>query len=142
VTGQGTDRENEIDFRSGFRNFPRWKMKRVSLFILVLTGLATGGCGLLGGHNASPAAGATGAKAIVTTDSSLTATVVAVNQVGRFVVLGFSGGQMPQMGQSFFLYRAGLKEAEVRISGPRQDNNIVADLISGEAQVGDAVRDE
>ena len=109
--------------------------------ILVLA-LGTAGCGLFHSHNASTASPAAGAKPIVTSDASLAATIVAVNPVGRFVVLSFSGLQMPKVGQSFFIYRSGLKVAEVKITGPRQDQNIVADLLSGDAQVGDAVRDE
>jgi hypothetical protein len=46
------------------------------------------------------------------------------------------------VGQACFIYRSGLKVAEVKITGPRQDNNIVADLFSGDAQVGDNVRDQ
>jgi len=41
-----------------------------------------------------------------------------------------------------FLYRGGLKTAEVRVTGPQHENNIVADLISGDAQVGDTVSDK
>ncbi len=35
-----------------------------------------------------------------------------------------------------------MKVGEVKITGPQQDNNIVADLVTGEAQVGDDVRDQ
>jgi hypothetical protein len=35
-----------------------------------------------------------------------------------------------------------LKVAQVKITGPAQDNNIVADLVSGDAKVGDTVRDQ
>jgi len=80
--------------------------------------------------------------AIVTPDNSLSARVLSYNAAGRFAVLGFPIGQMPKIGQTLFLYRLGLKVAEVKITGPQRDNNIVADLISGEAQVGDEVRDQ
>jgi len=104
--------------------------------------LGTAGCGLSGAPGAVPKTAATLSPAIVTPDSSLAATVVAVNQVGRFVVLSFSGGPMPRMDQSLFIYHEGLKVAEVKITGPRQDINIVADVVSGDAQVGDSVRAE
>jgi hypothetical protein len=68
--------------------------------------------------------------------------VTSYNATGRFVVLGFPVGQMPKMDQTFFLYRAGLKVGEVKITGPQRDNNVIADLITGEAQVGDEVRDQ
>jgi len=117
-------------------------MKRLSLSLILVLALGAAGCGLFHSHKASTASPAAGAKPIVTSDASLSATIVAVNPVGRFVVLSFSGLQMPKVGQSFFIYRSGLKVAEVKITGPRQDENIVADLLSGDAQVGDAVRDE
>ncbi len=79
---------------------------------------------------------------IVTPDNSLAARVASYNAAGRFVVLSFPVGQMPNMDQTFFLYRNGLKVGEVRITGPQRDNDVVADLVAGTAQVGDAVRDQ
>lgn len=90
----------------------------------------------------SDATSTTVSRPIVTPDNSLSAKVVTVNTVGRFVVLNFPADRMPKIGQPMFLYRAGLKVADVKITGPRQENNIVADLVSGEAQVGDTVRDQ
>ena len=49
---------------------------------------------------------------------------------------------MPRMDQTFFLYRAGLKIGEVKITGPQRDNNIAADLVTGEAQTGDEAREQ
>ncbi len=68
--------------------------------------------------------------------------MVSYNAAGRFVVLSFPVGQMPAMGQSLFLYRDGLKTGEVKITGPQRDNNIVADVVTGDAQAGDEVRDQ
>jgi hypothetical protein len=78
----------------------------------------------------------------VTPDNSLAGKVLAYNYPGRFVVLEFPAGPMPKTDQSLFLYRAGLKVAEVKITGPQRDNNTVADLVSGDAQIGDEVRDQ
>ncbi len=94
------------------------------------------------GHKVAPMAVAEPAPTIVTPDNSLTARVVSYNSVGRFVVLSFPVGQMPALDQSLFLYRDGLKVAEIKITGPQQDNNTVADLVTGDAQVGDEVRDQ
>jgi hypothetical protein len=117
------------------------KMKSNSLFIILLLALAATGCSLFGKHG-TPASSAA-APAIVTPDSSQEAKVISVNAVGRFVILSFATGQaLPKNDQTFFIYRAGLKVAEVKITGPQQENNIVADLVSGDAQVGDTVRDE
>jgi hypothetical protein len=49
---------------------------------------------------------------------------------------------MPKLEQSLFLYREGMKVGEVKITGPQRENNTVADLVTGEAQVGDEVRDQ
>jgi hypothetical protein len=57
-------------------------------------------------------------------------------------VLSFPIGQMPAVGQGLFLYRGGLKTGAVKIIGPQNDNNIVADVVDGDAQVGDEVRDQ
>jgi hypothetical protein len=95
--------------------------------------------------NATPATQATSTnqnQMIVTPDESLAAKVLKVNTVGRFVILNFPQGKMPKLDQHMFLYRAGLKTAEVKIVGPQQDTSIVADIISGDAQEGDTVRDQ
>jgi hypothetical protein len=111
---------------------------------LVIAGMLAAGC--LHHRPAPSAKRATPApvvpQSIVTPDNSLTARVVSYNAAGRFVVLGFPVGQMPKSDQSLFLYRDGMKIGEVKISGPQRDNNIVADLVTGEAQVGDEVRDQ
>jgi hypothetical protein len=102
---------------------------------------AAGGCAWLSSAP-KPEAAATTAGPIVTPNFSLAAKVISVNTVGRFVVLSFPAGGVPKLDQTLFLYRNGLKTAEVRITGPQQENNIVADLTSGDAQVGDTVSDK
>lgn len=79
---------------------------------------------------------------VVTPDNSLSAKVISCNAAARFVVLNFPVGEMPKTGETFFLYRNGLKTGEVKITGPQRDNNIVADLTAGDAQVGDDVREQ
>jgi len=88
------------------------------------------------------AAKVTPPKLIITPDMSLAAKVISVNTVGRFVILSFPAEKMPRLQQTLFIYRAGLKVAEVKVTGPQQDNNTVADLVSGEAMVGDTVRSD
>jgi hypothetical protein len=115
------------------------KISVLGVLLLVAT-LANGCAGFEHQPKAAKASPAT-APAIVTPDNSLTARVVSYNSAGRFVVLGFPVGQMPKLEQGLFLYRNGIKVGEVRVTGPQRDNNIVADLATGEAQVGDEVRD-
>ena len=80
--------------------------------------------------------------AILTPDNSLTATVAMYNPAGRFMVLSFPADRLPKAGQMFFIYHGGLKAGEVKITGPENENRTVADLISGEVQVGDQVREQ
>jgi hypothetical protein len=94
------------------------------------------------GTYSAPATPSATLNPIVTPDNTLTAKVATYNATGRFVVLSFPVGQMPNMDQTLFLYRNGLKEGEVKITGPQHDNDIVADLVTGTAQAGDEVREQ
>ena len=131
-------------------------MKSLTPLTLTLVGMLAAGCAY---HKAAPTtkpvkpaatvrkttvkpAAAVAPPTIVTPDNSLAARVVSYNATGRFVVLNFPPGQMPKLEQSLFLYRDGMKIGEVKITGPQRDNNIVADLVTGEAQVGSEVRDQ
>ena len=121
---------------------------RLCLFAcFLLAALIVSGCA---SHRASaqkssppaPSISTTAPEPIVTPDTSLSAKVVRYNSTGRFVVLSFPVGQMAQVGQTFFIYRAGMKVGEVRITGPQRDNDIVADLTTGDAEAGDDVREQ
>jgi hypothetical protein len=121
-------------------------MKLFAPVSLLLAGIFVGGCA---DTDFGPApkldhkVAKTGATApIVTPDNSLKARVAAYNSVGRFVVLSVSAGDMPKPDQMLFLYRNGLKVAELKVTGPQNENNTVADLVAGDAQIGDDVRDQ
>ena len=115
-------------------------MKLSVLPSLLMAGILISGCA---SHKQKTSASVPkGSTLIITPDTSLAARVVSYNATGRFVVLSFPVGRMPAMGQSLFLYRNGLKTGEVKISGPQRDNNIVADVVTGDAQAGDEVRDQ
>ena len=120
--------------RGGTKNM---KNSLAALLLLALV-IATGCASKKNKAATKPAATVT--QATVTPDVSLTAKVVSVNAVGRFVVLDFPNGQMPKLQQTLSLYRASLKMGEVKITGPQAEDNIVADLTAGEAKVGDTVR--
>jgi hypothetical protein len=115
-------------------------MNRFVFSSLVVATVLLSGCTLFKRKPAPPAVVAP-PVAIVTPDSSLTGKVVSFNTTARFVVLNFPSHQMPNKGQQLFLYRAGLKVGEVKVTGPQNDDNIVADLVSGEVKAGDDVRD-
>ena len=117
-------------------------MKIPAPLFLLMAGILVSGCA---SHKQKPPAPAPKASTtIITPDASLAGKVVSYNSTGRFVVLSFPVGQMPVMNQTLFLYRAGLKVGEVKDNGlPLPNYNlIVADLINGDAQVGDEARDQ
>ena len=78
---------------------------------------------------------------IITPEHGLAGKVVRVNTQARFAVLNFPLGQMPAMEQRLNVYRRGLKTGEVKVTGPQRDDNIVADVVTGNAEPGDEVRD-
>jgi hypothetical protein len=78
---------------------------------------------------------------IITPDTALTGKVVKYNETARIVVLEFSVLNMPAAGRRLFIYRNDLKVGEVKTTTWQNAEHIVADLISGEAQAGDMVRD-
>jgi len=80
------------------------------------------------------------AKLIVTPSTVTTATVTWVNSTAKFVVLTFPIGHLPAENQLMTLYRRGLKVGDVKVTGPKKDDNVVADLLDGDAELGDEVR--
>jgi hypothetical protein len=116
---------------------------------LGLVWLLCGGCALWPWRGdrskaaASPGseAGAAAAPASVTPANVLTGKVARYNEAGRFVVLEFPVGRMPRLEQRLFVYRNGLKVGELKVTGPQREERIVADVVAGEAQAGDEVRD-
>lgn len=79
---------------------------------------------------------------VVTPGRATTGRVASVNAAGRFVVLTFPLGTMPAQDHRLNVYRGGLKVGEVKITGQPLDVNVVADMIAGESQVGDEVRED
>jgi hypothetical protein len=117
---------------------------RVSLSVVLALVLLSCGCA---GHKTSrplPAGSSVirseSERLIVTPDTASAGRVVKVNPAGRFVVLNYPMGRLPAVGMQFGLYRRGLKVGEVRIVGPQYEDNIVADVLEGEAAAGDEAR--
>lgn len=67
--------------------------------------------------------------------------VVLVNEPLRYVVVDFALGRPPVADQRLNVYRKGQKVGEVRISSQSRNNNFAADVMAGEARVGDEVRE-
>ena len=81
-------------------------------------------------------------KLIVTPEKGLIGKVVSFNSAGRFVVLNFPVGHVPAQDQQLSVYRLGLKVGELKATNLRNDDYVVADLLTGEADAGDQVRDK
>jgi hypothetical protein len=90
-----------------------------------------------------PAGAGSQAQKITLTPSEIrTGKIVKYNPSGRFVVINFPVVQVPPVDHVMEVYRQGLKVGQVRITGPQLDDNIVADVITGELALGDLVRDQ
>lgn len=68
--------------------------------------------------------------------------VASVNTNLRFVVIDFAFNPVPQLDQRLGVYRNGQKVGEVKISNQARNNIVAADIMAGEAKVGDEVRPE
>lgn len=119
---------------------------RLLLFLMVV-GLLLSGCARQkparppGTSPVPPSrAAGTNSSLIVTPGTQLTGRIATVNPVARFVVTTFPLGTMPSVNQRMNVYRNGLKVAEIKITGPQRDVNIVGDIINGECQPGDEVK--
>jgi len=123
------------------------------LVMMILAAAVAAGCGRKAANAPSPGFANLGAvssgtnapspasKLIVTPEAGLQGKVVKANAAGQFVVLNFPIGHLPALEQRLSVYRLGLKVGEVRVTGPQLDDNIVGDVVAGEAAVGDLVRD-
>ena len=104
--------------------------------------LLAGGCA--GRKPAAPAANQGSADVrnqnlIITPANALLGKVLKVNPGARFVVLNFPIGKLPNIGERLSVYRHNLKVGEVKVTGPQREDNIIADIGAGEAEVGDDV---
>ena len=83
-----------------------------------------------------------GAKPDVTLDEAVLGTVVSVNPALRFLVMDFPVRKLPVLEQRLNVYRNGQKVGEVKVTGPGRDTTIAGDILVGEVQVGDEVRED
>ncbi|MBI3418215.1 MAG: hypothetical protein HY043_23235 [Verrucomicrobia bacterium] len=112
---------------------------RFILGTLLCAGLLVGCVSKNSGPNKSAAAKGAKISPLVPTLETI-GKVVSVNTAVRFVVLEFPLNAMPALGQKLNVYHGGQKVGELKISGPQNENNTVADLTAGSAQTGDEVR--
>ncbi len=82
------------------------------------------------------------AKRVAVPASSSAGKVLVLNKSSRFVVLAYPIASEPAIGQRLNVYRNGLKVGELKVTGPKSEGSIVADITAGEAQVADDVYEE
>lgn len=81
-------------------------------------------------------------KVTMVPDTGLQGKIVSVNASLRFVVVNFPVGRMAAVEQQMTVYRQGQKVGELKVTGPQQDDNIIADVTAGDGEVGDEVREK
>ncbi len=108
----------------------------------IVTGLACGLLVLAGCAHSKPSAGGAPPSTVITPDFKPVGRVEMVNREARFIVVSFPPGHLPPPGEHWSVNHRGLKIGEVVISSPQRAVDTVADLIAGEANVGDEVAPE
>jgi len=103
---------------------------------------APGMSGRVTARAVSPSRASVRSRPEVTPDRALFGTVVLVNPLLRFVVMDFPVRKMPALDQRLNVYHSGQKTGEVRVTGPTRDTTVAGDITTGEAQVGDEVRED
>jgi hypothetical protein len=79
---------------------------------------------------------------IVTPNESKSGKIISVNPNARYVVITYPVGiALPPAERRLNVYRAGFKVGEVKVGKEQMDVNAVADILTGECQVGDEVRE-
>ena len=80
------------------------------------------------------------AKTVVTPDMHPDGRVQSVNAEARFIIVRFPPSNVAPAGILLDIYHGGLKSGVAKVTGPEMDGNTVADIVSGEASVGDEAR--
>jgi len=117
-------------------------MRFFNLVSVIVCGVLAGGCATNTGKSAA-AKGASHSlvNQIVAPDTSLVGRVVRVNTNSHFAILNFPLSRLPVMDQPLGVYRNGQKVGELKTTRWQLDDSVVADIVSGECQVGDEVSD-
>ena len=115
--------------------------------LVLLGGLLLAGCA---GHRPGP--GTVPKPTPVTSDkrpplivnptAAVHGKIVLLNPGTRYVIVSYPFGNIPAADRRLNVYRGGLKVAEIKMNNFRLDTNIVADIVAGECQVGDEVRED
>lgn len=66
--------------------------------------------------------------------------VISVNARLQFVVLDYSLNVLPAVGDRLEVWRGERRLGELKVTGPVRNTTLVADIVSGEPEVGDQTR--
>jgi hypothetical protein len=99
------------------------------LLALLLSGCATSST------RTGQGAGETPVK--IEPDPRIYGRIASVNERGQFVVVDFNVAGVPPLPARLNVYREREMVAVVRLTGPRDDNLVAGDIVSGEVRVGD-----
>ena len=77
---------------------------------------------------------------IITPARVISGRVMMVNPARNVAVLNFPIGQFPEMNQLMTAYRHGVIVGEILVTGPKRDDNIAAEIFTGDIELGDEVR--
>jgi hypothetical protein len=75
-------------------------------------------------------------------DHGVQGKVVSANPTLRYVVMDFPIRRLPALDQRLNVYRQGQKVGEVAVSGPIMGTAAAGDVIAGQAEIGDEVRED
>ena len=117
----------------------RWSLMALATLALLATGCASSKSRNRG---ASPqGADADGQSRLgYSTIQPLSGKVKSVHPGLRFVILDFSVARMPAVDQRLGIYRGGERIGTVKVTGPYLETTVAADIVIGEAGLGDEVR--
>jgi hypothetical protein len=104
--------------------------------------LLLAGCGTTARTKAPPTLPTLSAHSDESPDFRVRGRVESVNRVAQFVVLSFPITSVVPPGVQVSVFREGLKVGILKVTGPQQDQNTIADIVTGDVQVNDEVREE
>ncbi len=78
---------------------------------------------------------------IVTPSSARVGRISLVNGSARYVIVTYAVGELPSRDSRLYVFRDGLKVAELKVTDFSRDINAAADIEAGDCKVGDEVRE-
>ncbi len=116
------------------QSFPTGKSEKPSPPPTVSSGAASS-------SKAAPATAPDAGPTIVTPSGARVGRVSLVNGSARYVIVTYAVGELPPRDARLYVFRDGLKVAELKVTDYSRDINAAADIEAGDCKVGDEVRE-